>query len=66
MLKTVVKLGAVALLLLGVTLCATHAIKDNYSTFKIRNVSDEKKDNKINGVEPTSCYLWDYSDDASW
>lgn len=54
MLKTVVKLGAVALLLLGVTLCATHAIKDNYPTFKIRNVVEEKKDNKLNEVEPAS------------
>ena len=55
MLKRVIKLGAIALLLLGVSVCATHAIEKNYTAVRIRH-NDELKDTDKNGVEPAGYY----------
>lgn len=65
MLKRVVKLGAVALFLVGLTLCATYSVKRYYPTIRIKNVIEEKKDNELNGVEPASYIEYESSVDTS-
>ena len=62
MVKNVIKLGAVALLLLGITLCATFIIEDNcISAMKLGNDNDIYDDNKLNGVQPIE-YIFNNED----